>query len=72
MRCARSFKSSVKIIKNGRVFSASSILDILTANLDCGSKMLIEAVGPDADMALKRLGKLLHEFKAQEDAEQAE
>jgi phosphocarrier protein HPr len=68
VRCARAFKSTITITKNGEIFSAASILDILSANLDFGSQMLIEAVGPDAAAALKRLGELLHEFKAQEEA----
>ncbi|MGB8356041.1 MAG: HPr family phosphocarrier protein [Chthoniobacteraceae bacterium] len=69
VRCARTFKSSVMIKKNDETFSATSILDVLSANLDCGSAFVIEANGPDAETALERLGQLLHEFKVQEESE---
>ena len=69
VRCARTFKSSVMIKKNDETFSATSILDVLSANLDCGSAFVIEANGPDAEAALERLGQLLHEFKVQEESE---
>ena len=67
VRCARGFKSSIRIRKNGEVFSATSILDVLSANLEFGSTMLLEAIGPDAEAALDRLDALLHEFKTQEE-----
>lgn len=66
VRCARTFKSTVTIRKNNETYSASSILDLLSANLDCGSSFTLEAEGPDAESALKRLGELLVEFKLQE------
>ena len=67
VRCARSFKSTVVIKKNDETFSAASILDVLSANLDCGSTMVLEADGPDAEIALQRLCQLLEEFRVQED-----
>jgi phosphotransferase system HPr (HPr) family protein len=70
VRCVRKFKSTVVIIKNNEKYSAASILDVLTANLDCGSTLVIEAEGPDAEAALERLSRLLHEFKTQEEAEE--
>jgi len=66
VRCVRTFKSTVIIRKDNEEFSASSILDVLTANLDCGSNMTIIAEGPDAELALEKLSALLHEFKLQE------
>src|SRR5438093_10945330 len=66
VRCAQTFRSEIRIRKNGEVFSARSILDVLTANLDCGATMILEAEGPDAGPALDRLGELLHAFKRQE------
>jgi len=69
VRCARSFKSTVMIKKDGETFSATSILDVLSANLDCGSSFVIEASGADEETALERLKELLQEFKAQEEAE---
>lgn len=69
VRCTRKFKSTVTIKKDGEIFSAASILDVLSANLDCGSTMLLEADGPDAETALQHLSRLLHEFKVQEESE---
>ncbi len=67
VRRARTFKATITIRKNGETFSAASILDVLSANLDCGSAFVLEADGPDADTALQRLLQLLGEFKIQEE-----
>ena len=66
VRCVRSFKSTVTIRKGNEEFSGSSILEVLMANLDCGSVILLVAEGPDAELALDKLAALLHEFKLQE------
>jgi len=66
VRCARKFKATVELLKNGEVYSAASILDVLSANLDCGSKMILRADGPDAEQALTELSQLMHEFVRQE------
>ena len=66
VRCARTFKSTITIRKGEEEFSASSILDVLMANLDFGSSLVITAQGPDAELALTKLAALLHEFKLQE------
>lgn len=69
VRCARKFKSTVTIEKSGATYSAASILDVLSANLNCGSTMLLIAEGADADTALQCLSQLLHKFEAQEENE---
>jgi len=69
VRAARGFKSVVHLHKSGEVYSAASILDVLSANLDCGSKMILRAEGPDAAEALHHLAELLHHFKVQEEGE---
>jgi len=69
VRAARGFKSVVHLHKGGEVYSAASILDVLSANLDCGSKMILHAEGPDAEQALQHLADLLHHFKVQEEGE---
>jgi phosphocarrier protein len=66
VRCVRSFKSTIIIRKGDEQFSASSILDVLTANLECGAVMILIAEGPDSETALDRLSHLLDEFKLQE------
>jgi phosphotransferase system HPr (HPr) family protein len=67
VRCARKFKATIVIRKDGEQYSAASILDVLSANLDCGSRMLLTADGPDADAALDQLAGLLEQFRTQED-----
>jgi phosphocarrier protein HPr len=67
VRCARKFKATVTLRKDGEEYSAESILDILSANLDCGSRMIITAEGPNADAVLNELAALLEEFRKQED-----
>ena len=66
VRCVRTFKSEILIRKAEESFSAASILEVLTANLDCGTRVVLDAVGPDAEQALDRLEALLQEFREQE------
>ncbi len=67
VRCARRFKSRIVIHKDGEEFSAASILEVLSANLDCGSRMIVYAEGPDAKEALAELEGLLKQFPLQEE-----
>lgn len=66
VKTARQFNSKISICRGGDVFSAASILDLLSADLGCGSKCTLEAHGPDAEAALMRLKALLLEFAATE------
>jgi phosphotransferase system HPr (HPr) family protein len=66
VRCVHTFRSEVTIRKGEESFSAHSILEVLSANLDCGTRVTIEAIGSDAREALDRLEQLLFEFKEQE------
>jgi phosphotransferase system HPr (HPr) family protein len=67
VRCARRFKSTVLIKKDGVEYSAASILDVLSANLECGARMSLSADGPDAGQALDELEALIRQFQEQED-----
>lgn len=67
VRCARQFEASIFIRKGGESYSAESILDVLTASLECGASMILDADGPDAEEALDRLTALLLEFRKQEE-----
>jgi hypothetical protein len=49
-------------------FSAARLLEVLTANLDCGARVILEAVGPDEQEALNELEALLLRFRDEEDA----
>jgi phosphocarrier protein HPr len=62
----RSFRSEIWVVKDGKRFSASSLIDVLRANLDCGATATLEAHGVDADDALDELEKLLAEFHERE------
>jgi phosphocarrier protein HPr len=67
VRCVQTFTSEITFRKGDEHFAANSILEVLSANLDCGSRIVLEATGPDASKALDRLGELLVEFKEQEE-----
>jgi phosphocarrier protein len=62
----RSFRSEIWVVKGGKRFSASSLIDVLRANLDCGATATLEAHGVDADEALEDLEKLLAGFHQHE------
>ena len=64
----KSFRSEIWIIKEGKRYSAASLIDILRANLDCGATATLEAHGVDAEEALENLEKLLAEFHEREHA----
>jgi phosphotransferase system HPr (HPr) family protein len=69
VRWARRFQAEVRLIHEGQVFSAASILDLLSAHLCCGTKVTLEAVGDEEQAALERLSLLLLEFRDREVAE---
>jgi phosphocarrier protein HPr len=62
----RSFRSEIWLVKEGKRYSASSLIDVLRANLDCGATAMLEAHGVDADEALEDLEKLLAGFHEKE------
>jgi phosphocarrier protein HPr len=66
VRCVQGYKCEVTLWKEGNSYSASSILEVLMANLDCGARLELEADGPDAEKALERLQQLLVDFREQE------
>jgi phosphocarrier protein HPr len=70
VRCVQRFQSEITIRKNDEHFSAGSILEVLSACLDCGTKITIEAIGPDAEEALNQLADLLLKFKEEEESQQ--
>jgi phosphotransferase system HPr (HPr) family protein len=65
---ANSFRSEIWIVKDGKRYSATSLIDILRANLDWGATGTLEAHGVDAEEALERLEQLLAEFHEREKA----
>ena len=68
VRCVIRFKSTITIWKGEDNFSAASLLEVLTANLDCGARVILGAVGPDEQEALNELEALRLRFRDEEDA----
>jgi phosphocarrier protein HPr len=66
VQCVIRFRSTVCIHKDGERYSAASILEVLAANLDCGAKITIEAVGPDEKQALDELEALVRRLPEEE------
>jgi phosphocarrier protein HPr len=58
----RTFRSEIWLATAGGRYSASSLIDVLRANLDCGSTATLQAHGVDAEEAVDRLQKLLGEL----------
>jgi phosphocarrier protein HPr len=67
VQCVIRFQSTISIHKDDERYSAASILEVLAANLDCGAKIIIEAVGPDEEEALDQLEALLKRLPEEED-----
>jgi phosphocarrier protein HPr len=66
VQCVIKFKSKITICKDEERLSAASILEVLGANLDCGARVVTEAVGPDGQEALNDLEALLLRFRDEE------
>jgi len=58
----RTFRSEIHLVTADGRYSASSLIEVLRANLDCGANATLEAQGVDAEEALERLEKLLGEL----------
>ena len=61
----RSFRSEIWLVTAEGRYSASSLIDVLRANLECGATATLKAHGIDAEEAVEQLQKLLgnlHKF----------
>ena len=63
VRCAREFDGEIDILRDGESFSAKSIMAILTANLNCGTRFTLRASGPGAERMVQQLRELLTRFE---------
>ena len=69
VRCALRYKTTAIVLrKDGAVYAATSILEVLMANLDQGAAFMLEADGPDAAEVLRELAALLVKFRDEEQA----
>jgi len=55
---ARGLKSRIEIAKDGQRVSATDVLQVVSLVADCGSQLVLEATGPDAEEGLDALVKL--------------
>ena len=58
VRQAKRFDARIEIIKEGERFDGKSILSLMTLAAVQGTKLLLQATGPDADQALGALAEL--------------
>ena len=55
VQLSQQFQSEVRLLCNGAVADAKSILDLMTLAADCGSRIEIETKGADAEQAASAL-----------------
>lgn len=67
VRCAMKFKTTAFLLRKGdQTFAPTSILEVLTAELDQGSVFTLEADGPEAEAALQEFAALMVRFRDEE------
>jgi phosphocarrier protein HPr len=59
VRLAHQFQSEIRIYHRGTEFNGKSILDLTTLAAECGTRLEIEARGPDAGEAVAALVELV-------------
>ena len=70
VRCAMKFKgTTITLCKDGQTFAATSILEVLTAELDLGAEFTLHAEGPEAEIAVQELAAMMARFRDEEAAE---
>ena len=69
VRCAMQFKATAIVLrKDGAEYAATSILEVLMANLAQGAVFTLAADGPDEEEAIRQLSALLARFRDEEAA----
>jgi phosphocarrier protein len=61
VQLAAHFKSEIRVIKDGSPVNGKSIMGLLTLVAALGTPIVIEAEGPDAEVAAAALGALVEE-----------
>lgn len=59
VRLANAFQSSLKVVYKGRMVNAKSMIEMMLAAAGRGEQIVIQAEGPDAELALNALENLL-------------
>ena len=66
-QAAQAFAADIRLVQDGQVVDAKSILDVLTLAAEQGSELLLTAEGEDAPTALDRLQQMFaNQFKDRE------
>ena len=58
-KIASRFNADVEVEKDGNVVSGKSIMALMTLEAICGTKLIVTAVGPQADEVLEELEALV-------------
>ena len=69
VRLANQFESKIQLIREDRRVEARNMIDLLTLGATQGTRLTIEAEGPDAQAAVDALAGLVEVGFPQEDAE---
>src|SRR6478752_5826646 len=59
VKLALRYQSEIRVHYNGNVFNGKSILDLTTLAAECGTRLELEARGPDAGDAIHALAELV-------------
>jgi phosphocarrier protein len=59
VRLALRFQSEIRVTHNGNQFNGKSILDLTSVGALCGTRLELEARGPDAAAAIAALAELV-------------
>jgi phosphocarrier protein len=59
VKLALRYQSEIRVLYNGNQFNGKSILDLTTLAAECGTRLELEARGPDATEALEALAELI-------------
>ena len=57
---ANEFKSEITVVRNEKRANAKSLLGVLSLGITCGSTIVIEAIGIDAEDAVNTLSELIN------------
>ncbi|RBP42870.1 HPr family phosphocarrier protein [Garciella nitratireducens] len=60
------FKSQIFVLKDGNRINAKSIMGLLASGISKGSKIILEANGPDEEKAIQALSILIENSSEQE------
>ncbi len=59
VKLALRYQAEIRVHYNGNQFNGKSILDLTTLAAECGTRLVLEAKGPDAEAAIEALEGLV-------------